>query len=793
VEPAPDPDPPARAPAAAPSAGPAAVDPAAAPDESRHVVPDVVPDAPAAPRRRRTGPRPPWPAVVLAAVAVVLVGLPLVGLVARAPWSDLGAILGDPLVRDALRLSLTTSLAATALAALVGIPLAWCQARIAYPGRRLVRALVTLPLVLPPVVGGIALLAAFGRRGVAGPALDAVGVRLPFTMWGAVAAEAFVALPFLVVSAEAGFRAVDPELEEAARTLGARPGRVFWRVTVPAARPALVAGAVLAWARALGEFGATITFAGNYPRTTQTLPLLVYVRIQAGDARAATAVSVLLMAVSLVALLALRDRWWGAAGGTSDDVRLAGAGARTARSRSRSRTTVAGGVGEVPGDATGGVAGGARPRTGRVATDQEPGDSTARAVARGLRARVVVRRGGFDLDVAVDAPAGETTVVVGPNGAGKTSLLRALAGLDPAAAGRVAIGDDVVDDAARDRFVAPEDRAVGVVFQRHALFPHLSVLDNVAFGPRARGARRAGARALAAEALAGLGIGHLAGRPVRSLSGGQAQQVALARALVGEPRALLLDEPFAALDVRTRAEVRRTLAAALARFAGPVVLVTHDPTDAVVLADRVTVVEGGRVVQAGDLASLAARPASPYVAELVGTNRLVGRAGPGGSVALPGGVDLVAAAGGRATAGVGASRPGELGGRGGDGGPGGGPGGVDRPGGADGPAGVDGFDGPGGVGEMSVGDEVVVLVAPRSVSLHRSRPEGSPRNVWPATVASVEAGLGRVRVLLGGPVPLVAEITEAAQAQLALRPGEEVWASVKASEVAAHPAPITHR
>lgn len=259
--------------------------------------------------------------MALAILGVVLVALPLVGLVARTPWRDLPEVLGDPLVRQAVGLSLLTSLGATAVAATLGIPIAWCQARLRYRGQRWVRALVTLPMVLPPVVGGIALLSAFGRRGVAGPALADVGVHLPFTTWGAVLAEAFVALPFLVISAEAGFRSADPELEDAARTLGARPGRVFWRVSLPAARPALLAGMVLAWARALGEFGATITFAGNYPGTTQTLPLLVYVRLASGDTRSATAVSAVLLGVSLVVLVVLRDRWWapvGRIGGASD-------------------------------------------------------------------------------------------------------------------------------------------------------------------------------------------------------------------------------------------------------------------------------------------------------------------------------------------------------------------------------------------------------------------------------------------------------------------------------------------
>lgn len=235
--------------------------------------------------------------------------LPLVGLVARAPWSTLGAELARPESRDALRLSIQTSIGATALALVLGVPIAWVQARVEYPGKRLVRALTTLPMVLPPVVGGVALLAAFGRRGVAGGALSSAGVHLPFHTSGAILAETFVAMPFLVLTLEAGFASVDRHLEEAARTLGASRYFVFRHVTLPLTMPSLIAGTVLCWARALGEFGATITFAGNLPGTTQTLPLFVYLKFQGPHADAALSLSLVLLGVSLVVLVTLRDRW----------------------------------------------------------------------------------------------------------------------------------------------------------------------------------------------------------------------------------------------------------------------------------------------------------------------------------------------------------------------------------------------------------------------------------------------------------------------------------------------------
>ena len=248
----------------------------------------------------------------LAACALAIVVLPLVGLLQRAHWSTLGRDLRAGDAFTALRLSLETSLGAVAISIVVGVPLAWIVARYRFPGRAAVRALVTLPMVLPPVVGGIALLFAFGRRGFAGRVLyDLTGWRLVFNTSGAILAETFVAMPFLIVTAEAAFRSMDRRAEEAAATLGASPAYRFRRVTLPAVAPALAAGAALTWARALGEFGATITFAGNFPGTTQTTPLLVYLDIESGKEGTALALSLVLLGVSLAVLVGLRDRWLG--------------------------------------------------------------------------------------------------------------------------------------------------------------------------------------------------------------------------------------------------------------------------------------------------------------------------------------------------------------------------------------------------------------------------------------------------------------------------------------------------
>jgi molybdate transport system permease protein len=251
----------------------------------------------------------PWPLAAPATVAVAFLLLPLAGLLVRAPWRSLDRVLGENQVLDALRLSLICASTATVVSLLFGVPLAWVLARARFRGRGLLRALVTLPLVLPPVVGGVALLLAFGRRGIVGRYLDSwFGFTLPFTTLGVVVAETFVAMPFLIVTVEGAFRSADRGYEEAAATLGASRLTVFRRVTLPLIAPSLVAGSVLCWARALGEFGATITFAGNFPGRTQTMPIAVYLALER-DPEAAIALSLVLLAVSVAVLVGLRDRW----------------------------------------------------------------------------------------------------------------------------------------------------------------------------------------------------------------------------------------------------------------------------------------------------------------------------------------------------------------------------------------------------------------------------------------------------------------------------------------------------
>lgn len=260
--------------------------------------------------RRRPTSRPPFVLVGLAALGLAFVAVPLLGLVVRVPWADLGSLLTSDLALEALRLSLVTSLLSTVVAVVLGVPLAWVIARMRFSGRFLIRGVVLLPLVLPPVVGGAALLFALGRSGVIGEALyESSGLVLPFSVWGVVIASTFVAMPFLVITVEGALRNLDSRYEGAAATLGAGKWTVLRRVTLPMIGPSLLAGMALTWARAFGEFGATITFAGNLPGRTQTMPLAVFVALES-DRALAVALSLVMVVVSLVILLALRDRWW---------------------------------------------------------------------------------------------------------------------------------------------------------------------------------------------------------------------------------------------------------------------------------------------------------------------------------------------------------------------------------------------------------------------------------------------------------------------------------------------------
>jgi molybdate transport system ATP-binding protein len=365
----------------------------------------------------------------------------------------------------------------------------------------------------------------------------------------------------------------------------------------------------------------------------------------------------------------------------------------------------------------------------------------------GLMARIGFQRGDFRLEAALTVAPGEVLAVIGPNGAGKTTLVRILAGLLAVTEGRVTVADQIWDDAETGTFVPAPERSVGLVFQDYRLFPHLSVLDNVAFAARARGVRRGPARRDAELDLDRLGLTDLAGRRPGQLSGGQAQRVALARALAMRPRILLLDEPLAALDARTRLEVRTHLRRQLTEFAGPSLVITHDPLEALVLADRILVLEAGRVVQEGTPSDVARRPATEYVARLMGLNLYPGvLADPAtGRIELDGGGSFFAA--------------------------------------------DHGVDPAPATPAVLTGTAMLVVLAPAAIALHLDRPgPGSPRNVWTGQVSGVELLTDRVRVAIVGHPGALVDVTPAAVAELGLGAGQQVWLSAKATEVIAYPA-----
>lgn len=360
-----------------------------------------------------------------------------------------------------------------------------------------------------------------------------------------------------------------------------------------------------------------------------------------------------------------------------------------------------------------------------------------------------VERGSFRLEADLRAVPGEVLGVLGPNGAGKTTILRALSGLEVLSSGSIRLGDLILDDATTDTFVPVERRPVGLVFQSYRLFPHLDVRDNVAFAPRVKGAGRRQARAAADIWLERLDLTALATRRPHQISGGQAQQVALARALAADPRFLLLDEPLSALDAQTRLNVRAQLRSHLEQFTGPVLIITHDPLEAMIMADRLLVIENGRVVQQGSPAQVARQPASQYVARLVGLNLYTGTLEVATrSVSLDvGGTFAVTLGDDDPVASVWDGQP-------------------TRP--------------------------VLVGLRPSAITIHTARPtQASPRNVWEGAVVALELLADRVRVQVDAAPPALVDISAAAVADLALRPGTAVWLSAKATETEAYPDPGT--
>ena len=658
----------------------------------------------------------------LGALALCFLFLPLAFMLGRVNWATLGATLATPEAASALGLSMRTCLMALGVDLLLGVPAALVLSR-SWRGVRAARILVALPLSLPPVVAGIALLAAFGRRSTLGALLSGAGLDIAFTTSAVVIAQVFVSLPFLIVTLESALRAREQGLDEMASSLGASPSRVFWQITLPMVLPGLGRGAALALARCLGEFGATLTFAGSMQGVTRTMPLQIYLARES-DADLALALGVVLLGVA-AAVVALTETPWG---------RLA----------SLIRSTRPGLV---------------FASDGPSARSSEASTALAGDVGEGADVRVAgtIAERGWKVDA--ELRPGLVTAVVGHNGAGKSTLAQVIAGTLRLDQGSARIGERVVDDDAT--FVPARRRGVAMVSQAPRIFTHMSVLANVAFPLRVRGVGRAEARAAALEQLRAVGIDDLAHKRASDLSGGQAARVAIARALVFRPEVLILDEPTAALDVEATAQVSSVLRQRLTGAGITTLLVSHDIAEVLALASHMIVMGDGCVVEEGEPARVLASPSSVFAARLAGLNIV---AGP---IAMRPGMVGVSVGEGELWAADLSGFDSADAGR------------VDV---ASGDAADDVVSG--GSGQ---GGRVALTFPPEAVALSREESHASPRSVLPGVVAGidVDGSLVGVRVALAEGVSVTSRVTASAWAELGLGVGDRLWASVKATQVRA--------
>ena len=658
----------------------------------------------------------------LGALALCFLFLPLAFMLGRVNWATLGATLVTPEAAAALGLSMRTCVIALGVDLLLGVPAALVLSR-SWRGVRAARILVTLPLSLPPVVAGIALLAAFGRRSTLGALLSGAGLDIAFTTTAVVIAQVFVSLPFLIVTLESALRSREQGLDEVASSLGASPSRVFWQITLPAVLPGLGRGAALALARCLGEFGATLTFAGSMQGVTRTMPLQIYLARES-DADLALALGVVLLGVAAL-VVALTETPWGRLASLIPSTRPGCAAAPGAPSAptSEAPTALAGDAGE----------------------------------GADVRVAGTIAERGWNVDA--ELRPGLVTAVVGHNGAGKSTLAQVIAGTLRLDQGSARIGERVVDDAAT--FVPARRRGVAMVSQAPRIFTHMSVLANVAFPLRVRGVGRAQAREAALEQLRAVGIDDLAHKRASDLSGGQAARVAIARALVFRPEVLILDEPTAALDVEATAQVSSVLRQRLTGAGITTLLVSHDIAEVLALASHMIVMGEGRVVEEGEPARVLASPSSVFAARLAGLNIV---AGP--IVTRPGMVGVSVGEGELWAADLSGFDSADAGR-------------VDV---ASGDAANDVAS-----GGSSQGGRVALTFPPEAVALSREEAHASPRSVLPGVVAGidVDGSLVSVRVALAEGVSVTSRVTASAWADLGLGVGDRLWASVKATQVRA--------
>ena len=708
-------------------------------------------------------PLPVW-AGGLGALALCFLVLPLAFMLGRVNWATLGATLATDEASAALALSLRTCVMALGVDLLLGVPAALLLSR-SWRGVRAARILVALPLSLPPVVAGIALLAAFGRRSTLGALVSGAGLDIAFTTTAVVIAQVFVSLPFLIVTLESALRSREQGLDEMASSLGASPSRVFWQITLPTVLPGLGRGAALALARCLGEFGATLTFAGSMQGVTRTMPLQIYLARES-DADLALALGVVLLGVAAL-VVALTETPWGRA-------------VSFLRARLSSTRPGRGSASEAASGARAGRSAAADPGCGLDASDDD-------AAGAAVHVAGTVTERGWNVDAALRP--GLVTAVVGHNGAGKSTLAQVIAGTLRLDSGRAQIGERVVDDAAT--FVPARRRSVAMVSQAPRIFTHMSVVANVVFPLRVRGVGRAEAREAALEQLRAVGIEDLAYRRASDLSGGQAARVAIARALVFRPEVLILDEPTAALDVEATAQVSAVLRERLMGAGITTLLVSHDIAEVLALASYMIVMGEGRVVEEGSPARVLASPTSVFAARLAGLNIVTGPA-----VARPGLVGVRVGEGAlwaaadspeseAETAGAGRGDAARADARAA-------PGGADaaRAGreGADAAPGADAGS-PEPLPSSPAGEpaRVALTFPPEAVALSREESHASPRSVLPGVVAGidVDGSLVSVRVALAGGVSVTARVTASAWTDLGLGVGDSLWVSVKATQVRA--------
>ncbi len=684
---------------------------------------------------RRTpavSPLPLW-AGGLGALALLFLALPLLFMLGRVNWATLGATLATDQAASALALSLRTCLLALGADLALGVPTALLLSR-SWRGVRAARILVALPLSLPPVVAGIALLAAFGRRSTLGALLSGAGLDIAFTTTAVVIAQVFVSLPFLIVTLESALRAREPGLEEMASSLGASPTRVFWQITLPTVLPGLGRGTALALARCLGEFGATLTFAGSMQGVTRTMPLQIYLARES-DADLALALGVVLLAVAVL-VVALTETPWGRAASL-----LRGASPLRGASLLREASLL------------------------RGATRRAEGASAEDAPSEPVPVRVAgtIAQRGWEAQVSLEA--GVVTAVVGHNGAGKSTLAQVVAGTLRLDSGSARIGERAVDDATT--FVPARRRGVAMVSQAPRIFTHMSAAANVAFPLRVRGVGRAQARAAAIDQLRAVGIADLAHRRASDLSGGQAARVAIARALAFRPDVLILDEPTAALDVEATAQVSAVLRERLSQSGITTVLVSHDITEVLALASHMIVMGDGRVVEEGEPARILASPSSVFAARLAGLNIVTGSV-----VQRPGLVGVRVGEGMLWAADV---APEERG--------------ADAAGipGTPPDAVTNGREGSGSAGGVGLGERLALIFPPEAVALAREESHASPRSVLPGRVTRIDiaGSLVGVGIALAEGVCVTARITASAWAELGAGLGDPLWASVKATQVRA--------